>query len=78
MSCYGYPLGRFLKRVKPTTSQDGACLMAIKENLGRITSLPQRREEGSAGGSSSGDIYCTSDTSHSTKGSKVRFYTYCR
>ena len=32
---------RVLNRFKPTTSQDGTCLVAIKENVGRIISLPQ-------------------------------------
>ena len=63
-------LGKFLKPVITTNVQDGACSVAIKENGGRITSLPQSREEGNAGGSSSSG-YCASDTSHSTKKSKV-------
>ena len=62
--------GKFLKPVFTTNVQDGACSVAIKENVGRIISLPQSREEGSAEGSSSGG-YCASDTSHSTKKSKV-------
>ena len=33
-------LGKFLKVDKPTTSQDGACLVAIKEPAGLITCLP--------------------------------------
>ena len=40
--------GKFHKPVITTNVQDGACSVAILENVGRITSLPQRREEGSA------------------------------
>ena len=46
-------LGKFLKMDKPTTSQDGACSVAIKEQEGRITCMPQMVEEGIAEGSSS-------------------------
>ena len=60
----------FLKRIKSTTSQDNVCLVAIKENVGRIISLPQIHEEESPGGSSS-STYCASEASHSTKSSKV-------
>ena len=62
--------GKFLKPNTTTKSQDGACSVAIIENVGRITSLPQSREEGNAEGSSS-SVHCASDTSHSTKKSKV-------
>ena len=33
-------MGKFLKVDKPTTSQDGACSVAIKEPAGIITCLP--------------------------------------
>ena len=63
-------LGKFLKADNHTSSQDGACSVAIKELSGRITCMPQLVGEGIAEGSSP-NLYCLSDTSHSTKKSKV-------
>ena len=62
--------GKFIKSDTTTKSQDGASSVAIIENVGWITRVPQSREEGNAEGSSLSE-HCASDTSYSTKKSKV-------
>ena len=62
-------LGKFLKenRTIATSSQDGACLVVIKElKMDGSLACHQMVEEGIAEGSSS-NLYCASDTSHSTR-----------
>ena len=69
-SCLSKSFGKFLKPDKATSSQDVTFSVAIKDQVGRITCLPQNRGEVIAEGTSS-NMGGASDTSRSTRKSKV-------